>query len=303
MAMAETTEQTLERRLCDLRSFSRELNGKKPDLQAAFHDPEGADYWTWIQTHGFTDYMQVQDLSVPVPPPEVRRFVNPEPWGYLCCGASIYRMLTRVAADAGRKLEELGLVLDFGCGPGRGLRLFLRHASQIRCVGIDVDAVMIEWCRANFPFGEFHVNREQPPTDLPSSTFGLIYGISVFTHLSEANHFDWLAELGRLVRPSGLLVLTVHGRRALERALKDEAKLDLLSTPREDLDRVRSDLDLKGFAFVDQPGGHLNHDLYGITFVTEDYVRRRWSKDFEVTAYQSAALDDWQDVVVLRRRS
>ena len=174
MAITETTEKTLESRLSDLRSFCRELYRTKPDLHTAFDDPEGPEYWGWIQTHGFTDYPEVRNLSVPVPPLEVRRFVNPESWGYLVCGASIYRMLSRVVADAGRKIQELGPVLDFGCGPGRALRLFLRHALEIRCVGIDVDAVMIEWCRANFPFGEFHVNRDRPPTDLPSSAFGLV---------------------------------------------------------------------------------------------------------------------------------
>lgn len=94
----------------------------------------------------------------------------------------------------------------------------------------------------------------------------------------------------------------MHGRHALDRALKDEAFFKLLDIGREDLSRARSDLEAKGFAFVPQPGGHLDTNLYGITFITEDYVRRRWSKYLEVITYRTAALDDWQDAVVLRRR-
>lgn len=189
--MTRTTEQTLQDRLSELRSLSREIYRARPDLQAAFDDPEGPEYWAWIQSHGFTEYPQVRVLSVPVPPFEVRRFVgSAESLAHLATGAAIYRLLSSVAADTGRKIQELGPILDFGCGSGRALRFFLRHALEVRCVGTDVYAPAIDWCRANLPFFEFHVNRKRPPSDLPSAAFGFAYAISIFSHLSEENHFD-----------------------------------------------------------------------------------------------------------------
>jgi hypothetical protein len=46
----------------------------------------------------------------------------------------------------------------------------------------------------------------------------------------------------------------------------------------------------------------LDREEYGITFLTEDYVRREWTKHFDVIRYREAALEDWQDAVVLRPR-
>ena len=40
---------------------------------------------------------------------------------------------------------------------------------------------------------------------------------------------------------------------------------------------------------------------YGMTFMLEPYIRRRWLDAFELVAFHDAP-DDWQDFVVLQRR-
>jgi SAM-dependent methyltransferase len=293
----------LHDRIAALSELSQEIYRARPDLQTAFPDAAGTPYWAWLQTHGCLEYSRVRELSLPVPPDEITRFVNTgDVWSFLLNGASAYKMLDRIARECGRELARSGPVLDFGCGPGRVLRMMLRNADTLRVVGIDVDRTSIEWCRANFPYGEFHVNDKNPPTALPASEFGFVYANSVFSHLAEEPHLGWLRELRRVARPGAILVLTVHGRRALARGMKEESRLAVLGVRAEELREAEPAFEARGFAFIRQPEGRLDQDHYGISFLGEEYVKRVWSKEFDVVDYQSGALDDWQDAVVLRRR-
>jgi len=293
---------TLESRIQTLLNLGRTIYRQRPDLQAAFSGPDTIPFWVWLQTHGCLEYPEVRDASIALPPDEIQQRVNcGDSWGFLLNGASIYTMLLRVLSDHGRDLVELSPVLDFGCGPGMSLRFFLPRALDVDFAGSDIDRRSIEWCRDNFPFGKFHLNRESPPTDFRASQFGFVYAISVFSHLAEANQRDWLQELARVTRAGGILVVTVHGRHALRRASAEEKILRMLAISTGDLARAHEDVDCNGIAFVQQPSGHLNRALYGISFVTEDYVRRFWVSGFDCIGYESGALDNWQDVVVLRR--
>jgi hypothetical protein len=55
------------------------------------------------------------------------------------------------------------------------------------------------------------VNELAPPLNLASGSMGATYNISVFSHLSEASHYAWRDELGRVTRPGGLLLVTLNG--------------------------------------------------------------------------------------------
>jgi SAM-dependent methyltransferase len=50
----------------------------------------------------------------------------------------------------------------------------------------------------------------------------LIYALSVFSHLDEPLQRAWLAEFRRLLRPGGLLVLSVLGERLRHRLSAEE---------------------------------------------------------------------------------
>jgi hypothetical protein len=61
-----------------------------------------------------------------------------------------------------------------------------------------------------------------PPLDFPYQFFNGIYSVSVFTHLSESMHYAWIPELARVLKPSGILMLTLHGDLYSEKLLPDE---------------------------------------------------------------------------------
>jgi hypothetical protein len=118
--------------------------------------------------------------------------------------------------------------------------------------------------------------------------------------------------------PDGLLFLTIHGKRALDRAIAEPPIRAMLDV-REDLFQAAREAFAKGrHAFILQQGylttvgkrtllerllqrsSNPDFSEYGITFVPEDYVRTKWSDRFEVVDYRVGALHDFQDIVVLR---
>ncbi len=103
-------------------------------------------------------------------------------------------------------------ILDWGCGPARLVRHFPELlGSHAGIFATDYNPATIAWCKANISGVEFHLNQLEPPTDFADRSFDCILGISIFTHLSEASHRAWLAELHRLLDAGGVLFITTHG--------------------------------------------------------------------------------------------
>ena len=103
-------------------------------------------------------------------------------------------------------------ILEWGCGPGRIIRhLPALIGDQCHYYGTDYNPKSIEWCSQNLPQIEFNHNQLAAKLTYPNDYFDVIYGISIFTHLSEQLHFDWYAELCRVLKPGGILLLSTQG--------------------------------------------------------------------------------------------
>jgi SAM-dependent methyltransferase len=98
--------------------------------------------------------------------------------------------------------------LDFGCGAGRTLRHFLPETAVAEFWGCDIDDASISWLQEHLspPLRVFN-NAAGPPLPQPDGYFDLIWAISVFTHVTD-RWSEWLAELHRVLAPSGLLIAT-----------------------------------------------------------------------------------------------
>jgi SAM-dependent methyltransferase len=103
-------------------------------------------------------------------------------------------------------------ILDWGCGVGgniKGIKEIV--ASSAHLFGCDVNCQMIEWNKNNLPAIDFSCINSLPPTNYSNWNFDLIFGISIFTHLSRESHFLWINELHRILNKNGILLLTTHG--------------------------------------------------------------------------------------------
>lgn len=101
-------------------------------------------------------------------------------------------------------------ILDWGCGSGRLIRHFANSikASNVTLYGTDYNENYIDWCKKNIPNVFFNKNSDFPPLPYEDNFFDVVYGISIFTHMSELQHGRWMEELNRILKPGGVLFLT-----------------------------------------------------------------------------------------------
>jgi SAM-dependent methyltransferase len=174
-------------------------------------------------------------------------------------------------------------ILDFGCGAGRSLAVFADHAEDAEFVGCDLHEPSIEWATRHLsPRFEFFLNGPEPPLDRPAESFDLIYGVSVFTHVT-ANWAPWLLEIHRVLRPGGLAMFSFLGEKMWRNVLARDWDADrlgmIVSSPH-------------------RPWDHGGPDA----FHSEWWLRAHWGRVFEIVHLDHGPADipghGW---IVLRR--
>ena len=116
-------------------------------------------------------------------------------------------------------------ILDWGCGPGR----IIRHLPDIigngcKYYGTDYNKRSIDWCIKNLKGMNFYQNSLTAKLPYPDNFFDVIYGISIFTHLSESLHYSWYNEVYRILKPGGIMYLTTQGNNYKVKLTNSELK-------------------------------------------------------------------------------
>lgn len=116
-------------------------------------------------------------------------------------------------------------ILDWGCGPAR----IVRHLEDVvgsnnRFFATDYNFETIQWCRENIRGVEFNHNAIDAKLPYEDSFFDIIYGLSIFTHLSEQKHYEWAKELIRVLKPQGIFVFSTQGKIYLSKLTTKEQK-------------------------------------------------------------------------------
>jgi len=177
-------------------------------------------------------------------------------------------------------------ILDWGCGPAR----ITRHlpelcGSESNIYGTDYNPATIRWCSESIKQVSFSVNKTAPPLHYKTNTFDMVIGISIFTHLSEENHYSWIAELHRVIKPGGIAFITTHGK--IFRSLLTEKELETYD---------REKIVIRGAVTE-------GHRVY-TAFQPPTWMKEVFCTSFEILRHHEGKQADWgkeQDFWILKK--
>lgn len=159
-----------------------------------------------------------------LPPPRLMHNVGaPDTENFLVVGEAWAGLI-------GALLKPGSTILDIGCGCGRTARYLLRNPSIRRYIGFDIVKPSIDWCN-NFLASQSEANRfrfvhldvkskwynpdgavEAGACRFPAedAAVDLAVAASLFTHLLEPDARHYLEEAARVLKPGGIIVLSLH---------------------------------------------------------------------------------------------
>lgn len=106
-----------------------------------------------------------------------------------------------------RRLGTVGetRLLDVGCGLGL-IHPYLKGFGELH--GVDPSVPTIERARRQNPHVEYHVGADELPFD--SGSYDVTTAMAVLHHVPPPERAAFAAELGRVTRPGGLVVIFEH---------------------------------------------------------------------------------------------
>lgn len=184
-------------------------------------------------------------------------------------------------------------VLDFGGASGRVARHFALQGGA-RVALCDVNVNNVDWVTAHLPCVTAFKNSVLPHLPLRDGSLDLVTAFSVFTHV-DVYEQAWLSELARVLRPGGVLYLTIHDEHTW-RVLPDTFVFSVLRESAEFNARWPSaEMPDERLVFT-----YSDADVYNCNvFHSSAYVRRVWGRRFDVLEVVPAR-HGYQAAVVLR---
>lgn len=184
-------------------------------------------------------------------------------------------------------LTRFNHILDFGCGCGRFMAPLSLMVDPSKLYGTDIDAEAIDWMKKNYGrIKDIDINNPMPPTKYADNTFDFIFSVSIFTHLPEEMHMEWVKELNRIMQPGGYGIFSTHG----------EFHYPALSA--DELATLKS----HGFYYSKTQITVGLPEFYQQAFHTHEYIQREWGKYFEIVAMIKQGIGGGQDMIIVKKR-
>lgn len=184
-----------------------------------------------------------------------------------------------------RPLLGAGSFLEFASGHGRFTRHLVKALGAERVTVSDVVPDAVAFARDTLGVPGF-LSAARPEDVAWPRRYGVVFVLSLFSHLPRSSWGRWLARLVDAVEPGGLLVFTTHGTEAARRA--------------------RVTLDAEGYFFApSSESTAIDAQEYGTAFTDEAFVRARTAElagTVEVLRWTPMWFWHHQDAWVLQRR-
>jgi ubiquinone/menaquinone biosynthesis C-methylase UbiE len=192
--------------------------------------------------------------------------------------------------------------------------MFLKDLSPGNISGVDITPEIPSVCKDLMTVGEYKLCQPRGRLDYDDSSFDLVTGFSVFSHLSPDNGKHWLRELYRVVRPGGLVVITTLSSSfvalcrdvAINPDSSDWAKemATFVTSSYPDWETRLANFPKDDLLYLSSGGGFdtMGTDGYGWAMVQEAYVRKQWSEWFEVVEFRDGPKVLAQAFMTLRRK-
>ena len=244
--------------------------------------------------------------QAPIPPSAEREdyFVGDHA-GYWFMGLRDYLKIEQ-ARETHATCEGPLRLLDLGCSSGRVLRHFAAHSPQEATLwGTDIAMHNVEWVRRHLgPRLRVFQNSVYPHLPLPDGALNCVTALSVFTHIDTFED-AWLLELRRVLEPGGIAYVTVHTERVWSRVATNESALAAMErcrkhSPGWDIGRALFEAPMPQERIVLNWSPNAAYRCN--TFTSMEYIRRVWGQFFEVCEIYDGGDENYQDIVILRRR-
>jgi SAM-dependent methyltransferase len=210
-----------------------------------------------------------------------------EPSNYLAAGYALGLSVLRLVAESGRDPRTVDAVLDYGSASGRTLRAW-REIAGLRLVGADINEELILWAQRHLDDIEFHHTETTPPLRFEDSSFDVIWSQSPFAHIPLDQQAAWLQELRRVLRPEGMLMVTLAG--------EGQARHQLTPDQQQQLERdgaLEIDSGAAGLSSASRLTGQLD------VFMTRAEATHRFGSELDFVDYRPSPTG--QDIIILRR--
>lgn len=233
----------------------------------------------------------VIDVTVTVPenPPEATqmKFVGLSYESAYAEAETFVKVTDEFAAKHGRGgFASLDRIVDFGSGWGRITRTLLTKVAAPRVHALDVDEQMTALINLTLPGVNALSIAPDPPTVIGEAAIDALIAFSVFSHLSGPSHEAWASEFGRIIRPGGVVAITVldqaffgqvGGAQAAVAAGNADEFAKNLAEVFPDLAAAQAGFDAGEIQYTGSGGGEVRTgDYYGWTASPTQYVEKVW---------------------------
>lgn len=194
-------------------------------------------------------------------------------------------------------------LLDFGCASGRFLRHIHAFSADITDIwGCDFAPANVNWVK-RYLSNEIKVflNNANPHLPFSDGYFDLITAFSVFTHI-DLFEDAWLLELRRITKPGGLVYFTIQNEAAWQKVserphmLKQIAQANKIEgNPMVSKELFENEMPNDRIVFRMSKEEIYNCNVW----VTNEYVRKNWSRYFDVLQIADNGHTNFQSPVIM----